>query len=69
VLLYWIFSLTAIFVGFFVYYLLTGDTPIEYLHSIEGTTEGNMIKLLFGGIIVVGMLTFALKMLFPPRRY
>lgn len=63
----WISTIGLILLGFGLYYLFTGVTPIEFWQATEGTIVGSIITFLFLTAFVISMLIFASKAIFPRR--
>lgn len=68
VIIFYLLCLVLLGLGFLVYYLITGQTPIEYWTSIDGTPAGTVLTVIFGLAIVAVSISFAIKMVVPPRR-
>lgn len=64
----WLSGILLILLGFLAYYLLTGDTPIDFWQALEGTIEGTVLTILFASVIVVAMLTIAFWIIKRPLR-
>lgn len=50
-------------IGFFIYNLLTGETPFDFWSAIEGTVEAKIITIIFVAITVAVVFRMILKIL------
>ncbi|MEQ2529119.1 hypothetical protein WMO40_20810 [Bacillaceae bacterium CLA-AA-H227] len=65
---FWGICIVLIIAGLLAYYIITGETPSELWQAASDTTAGTMLTIIFGAVILIAMITLAIKVTSPPRR-